>query len=211
MRRSHARRALYLSICSHALAAHKAFRRQQLVALHNDPARPALLLHLPQRPAAGGGAAAAPSPRLCLRLLLMLPRDAFAPAKLAPDRNNVRWVTAAATSAAAAPGASSTPAGAVDGSGDAAAAQLPTPQYNAGLLADMLALPHHEALTAAMKAAPGLRNGLLLLKVSVACRLGVQGTPHQITNDYGVLLVKGGGVAACALGFAVVFLRPRPS
>lgn len=76
----HARRALYLAVLSKALAKTPAFSQQRLDALQGDPTRPALLLHLP-----------APAPTL--RLLVVPPRDLFPVHKLAPDRNNIRWVT----------------------------------------------------------------------------------------------------------------------
>ena len=172
--RSHGRRALYLTVLSQALAAHEAFAKQQLSAVDGDPTRPALLIHLSA--GRGASAAAGAGAGLSLRLLLTLPSDAFPLAKLAPGRNNVRWAGApAAAQPAAANGVAAGKQGPAGGAAApaaaaaAAAAQaMPTPHYNASLMADMLAVEHAQQLAAAVTAMPGLRDGVLLLKVGGA-------------------------------------------
>lgn len=143
-------------VVGEALAKHAGFGRQQLVAAGDDPTRPALLLLPP--PSAGRDG-------MCLRLLLTLPPDAFSPSKLAPDRNNVRWLAspAGALGAAAA-------GGAVPGEPrlPSPAGLLPSPHYNAALLADALAVTHARGLAAAGAAMPGMAAGVRLLKVRLA-------------------------------------------
>ena len=79
--------------------------------------------------------------------------------KLAPERNNVRWVIAKKKQKAAAATAPSTPASTAD-----AADVLPTPLYNAGVLQDMLFAPHAAFLASSLRALPRLADGVLLLK-----------------------------------------------
>jgi U3 small nucleolar RNA-associated protein 22 len=179
------------------LARHPLFATatQQLAAQQGDPCRPVLLLHVQPdalgaimqqgaaqqhgRTARGNAAAAVAAgawPQgIVVRLLPVLGLDAFEVSRLAPDRNNVRWLTAAAAAAAAAAaGGAKRGAAAANGqqrggkTDTEAEPQLPpTPHYNAAILADMLLLSSQHTQAAAAAAAGGARfvDALLLLKV----------------------------------------------
>lgn len=157
--------------------------RQALAPLHGDPRRPVLLLHLSaaavsgiQHKAAGakaakaaaGAAGAFGAGGLVLRLLPVVGLDTFELAKLAPDRNNIRWVTAAGSSSSS-KGAQQQqqPAAGQQQDGGQEQQLLPTPQYNAAILHDMLLLVNASKQAAAAAAAGGSRfvDALLLLKV----------------------------------------------
>lgn len=135
--RYHAKRALYLGELARALAASP--------PAPGASARLAALDGDARRPAlllAPRGSA----PPFAVRLLPALPPGAFPLRKLAPSGNNLR--------SARAPG----------GGGEAAA---PTPMYNAGMLADMMAARHAAHLQALFARLPCLKDALLLLKVTL--------------------------------------------
>jgi U3 small nucleolar RNA-associated protein 22 len=124
-----------------------------------------LLLHLnPKSLAAalqqqGSAAAGFGQEGLVLRLLPAVGLDAFELSKLAPDRNNVRWVTAAGSS-------NSRKAAQQQQQQEQQQDLLPTPHYNAGVLQDVLLLLGQQRLQAAAAAAgPKFADALLLLKV----------------------------------------------
>ena len=128
----------------------------------------------------GGGGAG-----VVLRLIPVIAPDAFPLGKLAPTRNNVRWVAKEIPT----PAAAGAVAGAV-ANGAAAAGHgkkhqqqqqppedlwLPTPHYNAVVLRDMLAVAHQERLQQAVQQIPGFKDALLLLKVwAVQCGMSTQ-------------------------------------
>lgn len=184
-RRYHAKRALYLAQLSQHLAAHPAFSaaQQQATALHGDPYRPALLLHLDaaalsnlllqqkqqhgQKAARGSsstaaapaGAGAFGSTGLTLQLLPTVGLDCFDLAKLAPSRNNIRWAAAAARG-----GSSSLKA--VPQQQDVPQELPPTPHYNAGVLQDVLLLVcSHKQQQAVHAGGARFADALMLLKV----------------------------------------------
>ncbi|KAI8473415.1 MAG: Nrap protein [Monoraphidium minutum] len=163
----HARRALYLAALSRHLARSPAYATQWLEPHMADPARPALLVELE-------------SPRLTLRLLPVPPRGAFAAHKLAPDRNNVRWVTRGAAAGAAV-------AAAAAGGGkqvSAAAQQQPAKPAKQQQGEEAAAAGGGESAAAAAEggaageaewlATPGYNAGVLsdLLALETAVRLG---------------------------------------
>jgi hypothetical protein len=121
-----------------------------------------LLLHLnPKALAAalqqqGSAAAAGFGPEgVVLRMLPAVGLDAFELSKLAPDRNNVRWVSSSKKVAQQQQQVQ-----------DQDQNRLPTPQYNAGILQDVLLLLGQQRLQAAAAAAgPRFTDALLLLKV----------------------------------------------
>jgi len=183
--RYHAKRALYLSQLSKHLSAQPAFSsaQQQLSTLEGDPYRPVLLLqldaaaltHLLQHQqqqksgrsgstgaastAAGAAAVAFGRAGLVVRLLPAVGLDCFELSKLAPTRNNIRWVHAAAAAA----NSSSTKLQAQQNAGQ----ELPpTPHYNAAILQDvLLLLSSYKQQQASHAAGPRFAEALVLFKV----------------------------------------------
>jgi U3 small nucleolar RNA-associated protein 22 len=114
------------------------------------------------------------SPALTLRVMPVPPAGAFPLHKLAPDRNNVRWV---ARGGPAAGGAAQQPAqqqqqrqGEEGGRPHAGPSGQPsewlaTPAYNAAIAEDATAVAASAALAARLQASAPLRDALLLLKV----------------------------------------------
>lgn len=193
--RYHARRALYLC----ALASHLASSpdpalsgaRQELSSACHDPTRPALLLHLPASSSAArsGGGGAPSTPSLCVRLLPVPSPGLFPAYKLAPERNGVRWVTKPAPAPKA--GANSAPAaahGTATQPSAAAAVPLPTPQYNAAVLSDSACTCHTAYLSSVFSAAPGLTDGVVLLKAWARQR-GLLGRPNGLDGHLLTMLV----------------------
>lgn len=181
--RYHARRALYLSAIASHLRATPPFsdRPMRLEACQHDPARPVLVLG-PPHSSPGRTAAGAENSRhsssgsssgsgVELRLLPCMPPSAFPLAKLAPDRNCVRAVcqTRPAGSTQQQPQNQGEQKDPTPKEQEAAeAALLPTPAYNAGVMADCCMLLHAALLQRSLLANPKLADGLLLLKVG-AC------------------------------------------
>ena len=127
-----------------------------------------------------------PQAGFSIRLIPTITPDALPLAKLAPERNSLRLATAAArptTAAAARPttAAAAKPTGAVKGQkrkredaipatqactgGSVDPPRLPTPQYNTGIVTDMLLEQHQQVLQSAFEAVPRLRDAAVLLKV----------------------------------------------
>lgn len=161
-------------------------------ALQHDPRKPTLLL-TPRSSSTAG---------LKLQLIPCLPRDAFPVFKLAPSRNNVRWVAKPPTAGAA--DANGTGAAPPSKPLDEAAANgwLPTPCYNACILSDMLVAQQAQRLAAATAACPRLVDGILLLK-AWARQKGLSGGPdgfsgHLLTCLMAALAEKGKVVRATA-------------
>lgn len=160
--RYHARRALYLAALASALTGPNGpfkGRALRLEAAQQDPTRPVLVI--PCGVASGGPQSAE------IRLAAVVQAGAFPLARLSPASNSVRAASKPASASSAAAAASE--GAAADQQQPQALLQqrLPTPQYNAGVLSDALAVAHAAVLQRAAAALPGglMSDALLLLKV----------------------------------------------
>lgn len=182
---------MYLTAVAAHLRGSKAFkgRHMRLEASQQDPSRPVLVISpssphsplahpQPLNPTAAAPPTTSSSPSsgargFELRLHPCLPPSAFPLAKLAPDRNCVRAVQQAAPRVpthTVAAGASKPSQSGQQGGSEGAEPQaqlLPTPTYNAGVVADCCVLAHAAVLQRALHGNPRLADGLLLLKVCV--------------------------------------------
>jgi U3 small nucleolar RNA-associated protein 22 len=181
--RYHARRAVYLVAIARVLrdASYSLYGDQLLHALHDDPARPVLLM----RPAKAGG--------VCIRLLPVPPADAFALPRLAPDRNGVRSCTRPQGVAGSAPAANGSEEPAKNGS-DAVAGLLPTPYYNNAIMEDMLAPALAKEMTASLEGLAvfgNARSRRRLLRAKLLVQFFPQGflSAHACLRD-ALLLLK---------------------
>ncbi len=172
--RYHARRGMYLAAVAAHLRSTKAFhgRPLRLESCQQDPARPVLVLGLPPAPSTSTSpptarAQTSASHGFELRLLPCLPPSTFTLAKLGPDRNCVRAVQQARP----APGAAIAPSRQQQQQQQEEAALLPTPAYNASVVADCCVLAHAALLRRMLRSNPKIADGLLLLKVC-ACSVG---------------------------------------
>lgn len=168
--RYHAKRALYLLHIRKSLS-----RLPGVSAVHwapgpgSDPRSPYLVLELENGVSPAG---------LKIRVLPVLPLDAFPPGKLGPARNNLR--------------------SAQSSSGD----PVPTPQYNASVLRDMLTRQHAKTLQQVAQAVPHFRHAVVLLKTWATQQQvsdgadGVSG--FFLTMMLVYLLEKGQAVSFCS-------------
>lgn len=172
-----ARRALYLCGISRHLSQFQKFRNHQFEFANGDPARPCLLL-TPN---------AKTFPGITIRLFPCLSPTTFALHKLAPDRNNLRWVTKSKASTAGAtsqetPNSEPSQAPTTDNTptptpghtpsnipqatnNDTSADLLPTPSHNARLASDMLCIEHAGWLLSQLQRVLKARDAIILLKV----------------------------------------------
>jgi len=147
----------------------------RLEASQQDPTRPVLVIgnpssSTPTAPSDGPSTSLGSSTRFELRLHPCLPPSAFPMNKLAPDRNCVRAVQQATPPAGMAAGGTKPQAvqqRMTDAEQDALL--LPTPVYNAGVVADCCVLAHAAVLQRALHGNAKLADGLLLLKVRRRC------------------------------------------
>ncbi|KAF5838727.1 Nrap protein [Dunaliella salina] len=167
--RYHARRGLYLAAVAAHLHSNKAFRSRPMrwEACQQDPTRPVLVLGPPSAPQSSPPSTSIPAAphQFELRLMACLPPSTFPLAKLAPDRNAVRAVQQARPPGGPQKSAAQQQQQQQRKEEEQEAMLLPTPAYNASVVADCCALLHAALLQCALQANPKLADGLLLLKV----------------------------------------------